>query len=281
MPYQANVFDVMIASPGDVQVERNVAREVIYEWDAAHSRSTKIILQPVGWETHSRPTMGERPQAIINKQLLRDSDLLVAIFWTRLGTPTGEAPSGAVEEVEDHLKQGKPAMLYFSSAPVRLESVDADQYRALQEFREGSQRRGLVESYNDPNDFRRKFARQLATTINTHEHFRVVGNPEVDFASRFEDRAPIPELSKEAVELLVEASRDPQGRILRARYKNGIDVSTNGRSFVEQGNSRSRAVWEGAVDELAEKGLIEDRSHKEQIYELTREGYELAELLSG
>jgi hypothetical protein len=57
-------------------------------------------------------------------------------------------------------------------------------------------------------------------------------------------------------------------------------VSTNNRSFVEPGNSRSRAIWEGAVDELAAKGLIKDIGYKGEIYELTREGYDLAELLS-
>jgi hypothetical protein len=32
--------------------------------------------------------MGDEPQKIINKRILKDADLLVGIFWTRLGTPT-------------------------------------------------------------------------------------------------------------------------------------------------------------------------------------------------
>jgi len=77
MSYLATVFNVMIASPGDVQLERKVAREVIHEWNAIHSMSRKIVLQPVGWETNVAPLMGDRPQAIINAQILKNSDLLI------------------------------------------------------------------------------------------------------------------------------------------------------------------------------------------------------------
>jgi hypothetical protein len=280
MAYVANVFNVMIASPSDVQLERNIAREVIHEWNAVHSMSTKLILQPVGWESHSQPSMGDRPQAIINKQVLSCSDLLIAIFWTRLGTPTGQAPSGTVEEIDVDLKQGKPAMLYFSSAPVRADSVDEDQYRALKEFRKDCEQRGLVQPFDDSNDFRQKFARQLAATINTHVHFKVAGNPSVDFGSRFEQRVRIPQISKEAAELLKQASNDGDGYVIRARHLNGVNVSTNGRDFVEQNNPRSTAVWEAAVDELASARLIKDTGSDGQIYKVTREGYEFAELLS-
>ena len=40
----------------------------------ADSAKTKIVLEPVGWETHSSPEMGDRAQEIINKvqqQLIR------------------------------------------------------------------------------------------------------------------------------------------------------------------------------------------------------------------
>lgn len=39
MPYSAAIFNVMIASPGDVAQERELARDIINEWNAIHSRS--------------------------------------------------------------------------------------------------------------------------------------------------------------------------------------------------------------------------------------------------
>ena len=116
--YSPTVFEVMIASPSDVPQERLIAREVITEWNTIHAKDRQTVLMPIGWETHSTPGTGDRRQAIINGQLLKDADLLVAVFWTRLGSPTGVARSGTVEEIEEHLRAGKPAMIYFSSAPV-------------------------------------------------------------------------------------------------------------------------------------------------------------------
>ena len=112
--YAATVVKVMIASPSDVLEERRVIREAIDVWNTINADDRKIVLMPLGWETHSSPEMGDRPQAIINEQLLKDADLLVAVFWTRLGSPTGTAPSGTVEEIEKHLAASKPAMIYFS-----------------------------------------------------------------------------------------------------------------------------------------------------------------------
>src|SRR5205814_8286775 len=106
-----------------------------------------------------------RPQAIINKQVLAECDLLIAVFWTRLGSPTGKSPSGTVEEIEEHLKAGKPAMIYFSSAPVRPESVDQKQYKALLQFKEKCLKRGLIETYDSLSGFRDKVSRQLAHTV--------------------------------------------------------------------------------------------------------------------
>ena len=117
MPYQATVIPIMIASPGDVYEEREVIREVVHNWNYINSTRTKVILIPAGWKTHTAPELGTRPQELINSRILRDCDLLIGVFWTRLGTPTGKSESGTVEEIEEHIKAGKPAMIYFSSKP--------------------------------------------------------------------------------------------------------------------------------------------------------------------
>ncbi|MDH0825785.1 DUF4062 domain-containing protein [Acinetobacter johnsonii] len=96
MAYQATILNVMIASPNDVSEERQLVRDAIYEWNAIHSKQFGVMLNPVGWETHVAPEMGGRPQEIINKRILEDSDILLGIFWTRLGTETGEYVSGTV-----------------------------------------------------------------------------------------------------------------------------------------------------------------------------------------
>src|SRR5579872_4563995 len=92
-PVKATILNVLIASPSDVRDERDAVESAIHEWNANHHSETGIILLPVRWETHSYPGSGDRPQAIINKQIVASSHLLIGIFGSRLGTHTGKAQS--------------------------------------------------------------------------------------------------------------------------------------------------------------------------------------------
>jgi hypothetical protein len=71
MSFQANCISVMIASPSDVVREREIAREVANEWNTVHAQTRRQVLLTVGWETHAVPEMGDRPQSLINEQVLR------------------------------------------------------------------------------------------------------------------------------------------------------------------------------------------------------------------
>ena len=263
----------MIASPDDVPNERRVVRDVVHEWNAVHAEKEKLVLMPIGWESHSVPEMGERPQGIINRQLLEGCDLLVGVFWTRLGSPTGKAESGTVEEIREHLDRGRPAMLYFSSAPVRPDSVDNDQYTALTQFKEECRQLGLVEEFDSTSEFRETFARQLAQSVikdfnvSVREDLATPGLPAVNQV----------ECSDDAKQLLLEASKDKGGVIMKLGTMTNSHVQTNGLDFIESPDARTVARWRGAVDELEALGLIEDRAGKGEIFFMTNEGFNTAE----
>ena len=167
MPFDAKVFRVLIASPGDVGEERNVIPEVINEWNAVSASQAKSILMPVKWESHSAPMLGNRPQAIINEQLVNECDLLVGVFWTRIGTHTGVSVSGTAEEIEQFVAQNKPVMLYFSQSPIDPEKIEIDQFTILRSFKEKMRLKGLTETYSGIPDFRQKFSRQLSINLNS------------------------------------------------------------------------------------------------------------------
>ena len=170
--YNARVFNVMIASPSDVALERLIIRDVIYTWNAVHSAKIGIVLLPVGWKSHSSPEMGARPQAIINKQTVDKCDLLVGVFGTRIGTDTGEYPSGTVEEIEKHIAKGRPAMLYFSTQLGHSDDFDKEQYAKLEELQKDYRNRGLYEIYDDHSELKYKFYCQLEMKVNEHEIFQ-------------------------------------------------------------------------------------------------------------
>jgi Domain of unknown function (DUF4062) len=153
MSYEATVHNVFIASPSDVRPEREIARQVIYEWNAAHAVSDKAVIQPIGWETHSSPEMGERPQEIINRLVIK-SDILVAIFWSRLGSPTGVTASGTIEEIEKHLGAKKPTMIYFSNA-LLPHDVDTKQFEDVRKLRKKYESEGLIGTFANSEEFRR------------------------------------------------------------------------------------------------------------------------------
>ncbi len=166
MSFEAKIYRVLIASPGDVNEERRVIPEIINEWNAINAMNSKILLMPIKWETHSAPLMGDRPQAVINEQLVKDCDLLVGVFWTRIGTQTGMSISGTVEEIEQFVESDKPVMLYFSQAPIDPEKIDIDQFTTLRSFKEKMRLKGLTEMYSGIPDFKQKFGRQLGINVN-------------------------------------------------------------------------------------------------------------------
>ena len=89
----------------------------------------------------------------------------------------------------------------------------------------------------------------------------------------------IPALSDTAKELLIEASQDGNGHVMMFRYLGGMSVETNGRNFVEQGNPRSEAIWEGAVHELCDLALLQERGYKGEVFSITNDGYHVVDVL--
>lgn len=267
----------MIASPGDVASERSIIREVIYEWNAVHSKSRNTVLLPIGWESHSSPAMGSSPQEIINDQISDKCDFLVGVFWTRIGTATNEYLSGTVEEIEKHIQSGKPVMLYFSSQPVVMDTVDLEQIKALRAFKESSQSRGLYEQYDNHSDFKEKFYRHLQLKLNEHPLF--TGIEGIKISEIVETQAKLPHLSNEARTLLKEASLDKHGSILYLKMMGGNAIQTNGKNFIPSKNRRDEALWEAALKELELNDLIQDPGHKGELFELTNYGYQVADMI--
>jgi len=165
MSFSATVFKVLIASPGDVLPEREAITEVIMQWNNINSETTNIVLLPVKWETYSAPMLGDRPQGIINNQVVSTCDMAIGVFWTRLGSPTGVSESGTAEEIEWFINHNKPVMVYFSSQAIEPSVLDIDQYKALKDFEKKMQKIGLTGTYKNIVDFKEKLLTQLSINI--------------------------------------------------------------------------------------------------------------------
>jgi hypothetical protein len=279
LSYTATTFNVMIASPGDVASERAIVRDVVYEWNAVNSNSRKIVLLPIGWESHASPEMGASAQTIINNQVLTKCDLLVGVFWTRIGTPTERHLSGTVEEIENHIAAGKPAMLYFSSQPVAMDTADLDQVQRLRKFKESCQPRGLNESYDSHGDFKEKFYRHLQLKVNEHPLFKSSNEAEIS-QNIVASRTQLPSLSHEARVLLKEASLDPRGNILNMKRMGVTYLQTNSKPLIPSFERREVAKWEDALNNLSAEELITSKGGKGEIFQITNLGYQIADMIA-
>ena len=278
MPYQATVYNVMIASPSDVENERKLAREALYEWNSLHSDDKNIVLLPIGWDTHTAPEMGAHPQTIIDKQILGNADLLIGIFLHRLGTPTLDAQSGTAHEIDSHTDSGKPAMIYFLEENVNPSLFDKEQYEKLMAFKNDMKKKGLLHECKREK-FRDDFFKHLTITVNKNEYIQTEKlELKVTNFDDFDDTDEI-EISAEAKELLVEASRDKSGNILKFYSSAGATIQTNSKNMIPSQEARIVAKWEFAFNELFEKYFIDERGNNGESFQVTHTGYEYADKL--
>ena len=287
MSYNANVYNVMIASPGDVVKERQCIREVIYEWNAVHSQLKGIVLLPLCWESHSSPEMGRHPQEIINRQVLEKSDILVGVFWTRVGTPTDKYVSGSVEEIEKHIESGKPTMLYFSNKDIPQKDIDHNQLAELNKFRESCKPRGLFSEFSDVANLKELLRNHLQIKTNNIAGYKA----EVDnmsASSHSLEYTPIirksqpDSLSYEEMIMLKAVSIDDNSHVIKI---NGLGINghtiairsaTISINFTKSNTQRESSKWSGCLDSMVVKGLMQ-ASDKGERYTLTDKGYDLAD----
>jgi hypothetical protein len=165
MSFTSQTYRVLIASPSDLADERQAATDAVNDWNAHHAVAESVILLPVKWETHAKPQVGVRPQEAINRQLVRDSDILLGMFWTKLGTNTGVAESGTVEEIDQFVASGKPALLYFSSRPIDPNKIDLKQHKKLKSFKAATYKKALTGGFSRVDELRQTLLRDLMSQV--------------------------------------------------------------------------------------------------------------------
>ena len=182
------VFKIFLSSPGDVAEERALAEFVFRR--LADEVADVAQLRFVIWE--HEPLFGH---AGFQEQIERssESDLVVTILWSRLGTrlpsnyapAAGElAPTGTEFEIKDALAsyaaRGKPNLLIYRKVPgpqIGLGTKDfaarTEQYRRLDEFcrRTFYDEKGVVKvahhNFTSSHDFERRLATHVRRWVDT------------------------------------------------------------------------------------------------------------------
>lgn len=164
---------IIIASPSDVQPERELASSVIAELDKNLARPVGFTLDPFRWEVDAHPDFHPQGGQGVIEQIAKitEADIFVGIFWRKLGTPLPNSRETGTEHefglaFETWKKTGKPAIkLYFNRTPF-FPSADEDvQWRPLQEFRKKVEKLSLIREYDGPEQFSNFFRQDLTAWL--------------------------------------------------------------------------------------------------------------------
>ncbi|MFW7433950.1 DUF4062 domain-containing protein [Vagococcus carniphilus] len=147
-----NLIKVFIASPGDIAAKRNEVEETIYRWNIENTDNTKVILMPIRWETNAIPTYinNSSGQSVINKQIVENSDILLAIFGHKLGSPVDNYRSGTIAEIDYFYKNSKGEVgIFFLDEPVP--QILAEEYIEVKKYRDSLEDKGFYGTYSKDN----------------------------------------------------------------------------------------------------------------------------------
>jgi hypothetical protein len=149
VPREVTEFRIVVASPADLYETRKVIFNVIDELNRIFEIQ-KVSIRGLGWEEYVTPGIDTDVQTVISKQILNKYDILLALFATKLGTPTSNSASGTVEEIEHAIANIESPMgshrvqVYFLDKIDGISGLSLDELRKVFEYRDTLGSRGVL-----------------------------------------------------------------------------------------------------------------------------------------
>lgn len=273
--YPATVYQIMFASPSDIEEEIQAAFQVLNHWNSLHSEQSKIVLLPLHWSISSYPAMGKHPQKILDEQVVEKSDLLICIFGTRLGSPTDTEISGSVEEIKEHRKAGKDVMVFFKRSVDDITTVDPQQLQSIKDFKESIKNDVLWCEFSDVADFKNKLSDALQRYVSEHWFEKAI--PTINGIHT--NKIIFDEVEKQILTRWAQ-SNDPQ--CFRMGTLGGYSYVLGGLSYkVPLG--REQAEWDDFLERLLQIDFIRldkyDNNGK-PVYKLTKAAYDYVDTVT-
>ena len=167
------ILEVFIASPGDVAPEREVLESIVDEFNLTWGDKHGVRLELLKWETHTRPSVGSDPQAVINEQIGDDFDIFLGIMWGKFGTATERGDSGTEEEFNRAIERHTTApgsvqiMFYFKDAGIAPSKLDGEQIEKVKAFKKrvGEECGGLYYQFESTEQFKTKARIHLSKAV--------------------------------------------------------------------------------------------------------------------
>lgn len=165
-------LELFVASPGDVAKERQAVQAVVTEIQRTIGPVLQINIRPFLWEHDLGPgAHPEGPQGLVDAQSnLAKCDILVGIFWNRLGTPTADGKTGTEHEFWQSFarwqrERSPHIMLYFSQKPIQQTPDNIAQANLLLAFKQSLPKDVFSWKYKKPQQFEKLFREHLTRHV--------------------------------------------------------------------------------------------------------------------
>ena len=164
---------MFVASPSDLQEERQAIREVAQEFNQLWADRLGYQVELLGWE--DSPPRAGRPQHLINRELDR-CVLFIGMLWKRWGTPPsedGKYTSGFEEEFERSMERnqehGSPEIaLYFKDISDDAQNDPGPDLTRVLKFRQKMdlERKILYKPFSSVAEIRRLARRTITDFVH-------------------------------------------------------------------------------------------------------------------
>jgi hypothetical protein len=159
------LLNLVVVSPGDVQLERKAIDAVVNNLNRLITRQFGLELRVHRWETDVYPAFHpEGPQGQVDETLQIDNcDIMVGIFWKKFGTPVKDAQSGTEHELERaysawQASNGKRPhiMIYFKDKKYDCKTKEEEEQRSkVEAYKKKVSKDALWWSYKSKPEFER------------------------------------------------------------------------------------------------------------------------------
>lgn len=289
--FKGRVYRIMIGGPSDIIKEIPIAKLVIADWNDVNADSAKMVLLPLHWSSNAYPTTGSHPQKTIDKQIVSKSDMLVCIFAAKIGSPTDTAESGSIEEIEEHIKAGKPVMLFFRKQ-VDISKTKSEEIEKLNAFKVKMRDKSFYNEYEDDADFEKLFTKKLQLSINDmwyhadnddKEDDESISIAEIDAMINDAKDKSEDDFTEEELQMFSKwANNSVDSSYSAVHTVAGLNVYMGYHNAYTFQRGREQAWFEDFMQRLQDKDLIildhYDR-YNQPMYKVTKQGYDFAQSL--
>lgn len=224
MPVSLQSYAVLLSRPGDANHYAEIAANVIEAINRQHSRSTGVHFHLLDWAKDSYADSGAEPQQLLNRQIVDDADIVLAIFNERMGTPTQKFDSGTEEEIMLALEENKTVQAYFWQPPQGFIPADASQFERLESFKSRISGKLIYATFSDETELREKVMHDFTKRMFELEDDKPVRKPLLNLVTIGPDGKPMRQPTSQLIVLSGRYNAGGMARLVRSALEKAVSI---------------------------------------------------------